>query len=164
MSNLLYYKKISFLEFVKFKKNLTQLIKSNLKNSFPKKKFFKKFLQIKKKKYHNSPIYIAYTICSKKKINIVGFMEVNHDKFTGVATIIWLVVEKNYQNKKIGSTLFKFFLKRKIKNIHKVRVFSFNKKKLICFYKNLGFKIEGKHINHWWKKTFISYGYKINNL
>jgi GNAT superfamily N-acetyltransferase len=88
-----------------------------------------------------------------------GILICNLDYNTGLATIIWVIVNGSLRKKKIGKTLIKKLLEilKKKNKIHKVRVFSY-KKEINSFYLSLNFKIEGVYRKHWFKNNFWSFG------
>ena len=88
-----------------------------------------------------------------------GILICNYDNDTGLATIIWVVVCKSFRKKKIGKNLIKKLITilRKNSRIHKIRVFSYQKK-INSFYLRLNFKNEGFYSRHWFKNDFWSFG------
>ena len=76
----------------------------------------------------------------------------------GVATIIWLMVDRRYQRRGFGSTLFKYAcrLYREM-GCHKIKL-TVSQKNTIRFYEIQGMQVEGFHKNHWWKMDMWSLG------
>ena len=141
------------------RKNLTKYLdysKKLIKDNINLSDFeFRNFSRQLKKFSYKSHIFLLSRI---GKIDN-GILICNFDTNSGVATIIWLIIDRKFQKKKIGSKLvFKIFqiLKKKPK-IHKIRVFSYTKKSN-NFYKKLNFHQEGFHPKHWYKKSYWSFG------
>lgn len=79
----------------------------------------------------------------------------------GVGTIIWLMVDKNYRNKKIGSYLLSL-AKQFYQNLgcHKIKLTA-PTKRAKEFYLKQGMMLEGFHAKHWWKIDFWSLAQSI---
>lgn len=76
----------------------------------------------------------------------------------GVGTIIWVLVDKNIQQKGVGTRLFKtakMWYKRK--GAHKIKL-TVPDKSTVDFYLKQGMNLEGEHLNHWWNLNFWSMG------
>lgn len=79
----------------------------------------------------------------------------------GVGTIIWVLVDKNMQNKKIGTQLFKKASSwYKNKGAHKLKL-TVPERNTVDFYIKQGMIVEGEHANHWWNHKFWSMGLEI---
>ncbi len=76
----------------------------------------------------------------------------------GVGTIIWLLVDKQNQNKGIGGLLFKEACSQyKKKGAHKVKL-TVPDFEIVSFYIKQGMLLEGTHKNHWWGADFWAMG------
>jgi GNAT superfamily N-acetyltransferase len=76
----------------------------------------------------------------------------------GVGTIIWVLVDKNIQQKGLGTKLFdtaKVWYKKK--GAHKIKL-TVPDKSTVGFYLKQGMTLEGEHTNHWWNHNFWSMG------
>jgi len=74
----------------------------------------------------------------------------------GVGTILWVLVDKITQNKRIGTQLFeKASIWYKNKGAHKLKL-TVPEEKTIKFYTKQGMVVEGEHPNHWWNHKFWS--------
>ena len=79
----------------------------------------------------------------------------------GVGTIIWVLVDKKAQNKRIGSQLFRKASDwYKNKGAHKLKL-TVPEEKTVEFYTKQGMAVEGEHTNHWWNHKFWSMGLEI---
>lgn len=81
----------------------------------------------------------------------------------GVGTIIWLMVDKNYQNQKIGAKLL-CEAKHYYQNCaaHKIKL-TVHDEKAMKFYLREGFQQEALHKKHWWKMDFYAMMYFLSN-
>lgn len=142
-----------------YKKNLINLIKSEIKL---KKKIINLYVKdIKKISKKNSNKFLCIEANDQLTKKNFGSTLVNLDKSTGLATIIWIIVKKEYSSNGIGKLLiYKIQKLSKSKKIHKLRVFSYDKK-INIFYRKLNFKLEGFHPNHWHSLKFWSFGKKL---
>lgn len=136
----------------KFKIQLISLIKNNI--NFPNEVLKEYIKNLKKISSHNHLFLSA-----EYENNVIAELVCNVDNITGVSTIIWLVVLKDFQRKKVGNRLIKelLIILKKNKKIHKLRVFSY-KKKINEFYLKNGFQEEGFYKDHWFKYNFWSFG------
>jgi ribosomal protein S18 acetylase RimI-like enzyme len=76
----------------------------------------------------------------------------------GVATIIWLLVDKDLHGLGYGRRLFDEAKKNYTQlATHKIKLTVPNQN-TISFYKKLGMTEEGVHPNHWWNMTISSMG------
>jgi len=76
----------------------------------------------------------------------------------GVGTIVWLLVNKKFQNQKVGSELFKEAVNwYKERNAHKLKL-TVPEESTTKFYIKQGMMIEGEHKNHWWKNDYWTMG------
>ncbi len=81
----------------------------------------------------------------------------------GVATIVWVLVDRITQNKGLGARLFEKARQiYKDKNVHKIKL-TVPDEQTVKFYKKQGMVLEGIHRNHWWRHDFWSMGLEINN-
>lgn len=72
----------------------------------------------------------------------------------GVGTVVWLMVDPAFQNRKIGATLLKMAKEYyRALNAHKLKLTVHNSR-AVSFYQREGLVIEGEHINHWWGLNF----------
>ena len=80
-------------------------------------------------------------ILSFDKEKIVGYLIGNHH-FGGIATVMWIAVDDNYQGRGIGKKLFNNFISlSKKEGTHKINLTVTNKRN-IGFYEKLGFKVQ----------------------
>ena len=72
----------------------------------------------------------------------------------GVATIIWLMVDPEFQNNKIGSALLTH-AKNYYQSLgaHKLKL-TVQDKRAASFYEREGLHVECMHQNHWWNLDF----------
>lgn len=107
----------------KFKIQLISLIKNNI--NFPNEVLKEYIKNLKKISSHNHLFLSA-----EYENNVIAELVCNVDNITGVSTIIWLVVLKDFQRKKVGNRLIKelLIILKKNKKIHKLRVFSYKKR------------------------------------
>ena len=76
----------------------------------------------------------------------------------GVATVIWLLVDKDSQGLGYGRRLFDTAIDNYTHlDTHKIKLTVPNQN-TISFYKKLGMTEEGVHPNHWWNMTVSSMG------
>lgn len=79
----------------------------------------------------------------------------------GVATIIWVLVDQQLQNKGIGSLLFREACRvYEKKGAHKVKL-TVPDEQTVNFYLKQGMILEGVHKNHWWKSDFWAMGIQL---
>lgn len=72
----------------------------------------------------------------------------------GVGTIIWLMVDPEFQNNKIGSHLL-HYAKEHYQHLgaHKLKL-TVHDKRAASFYEREGLTVECLHQNHWWNLDF----------
>ena len=79
----------------------------------------------------------------------------------GVATIIWLLVNKKFQGEGYGRALFNAAKSQYLAmGTHKIKLTAPNKSTL-AFYQKQGMVKEGFHSNHWWNMDIFSLGIQI---
>ena len=125
-----------FLDF--FKKSIKNQFDEYSKKSkdfFLKKEWTKE--RIKNSIKNN---YVVFLLAFEKE-EIVGYLIGGHS-FGGIATVMWIAVDDNYQGKGIGKKLLKGFESIiKKEGTHKINLTVTNKNN-IGFYEKLGFKIQ----------------------
>ena len=128
------------------------------KNIFFKSKIINLYLKDLKKLSLKNHIFLL----SKINNQSAGILVCNNDNKTGIATIIWVIVDKKFQKQSLGKDLIKRLIQNLNKHkIHKLRVFSY-KKELNSFYIKMNFINEGFYKNHWFKNNFWSFGKLIS--
>jgi GNAT superfamily N-acetyltransferase len=76
----------------------------------------------------------------------------------GVGTIVWLLVDRNLQQKGLGTKLFEAAkVWYKLKGAHKIKL-TVPDKSTVGFYLKQGMTLEGEHLDHWWNHNFWSMG------
>lgn len=76
----------------------------------------------------------------------------------GVATIVWLLVDKTSQGTGLGKNLFEHACKHYLeRGAHKIKLTT-SEKQTTHFYEKLGMRQEGYHQNHWWRCDFWAMG------
>lgn len=125
-----------FLDF--FKKSVKNQFDEYSKKS---KDFFlkKEWTKTRIKNSIKSKIVIFLLAFDKEKI--VGYLIGGHH-FGGIATIMWIAVDEDYQGKGIGKKLLNNFISLlKKEGAHKINLTVTNKRN-IGFYEKFGFKIQ----------------------
>lgn len=93
--------------------------------------------------------------CAWQAEKIIGFVLGTLPE-GGVGTIIWLIVDKQFQSKGIGKLLLDQ-AKTYYRNLgaHKIKL-TVQSEKAIQFYLREGFEKEALHKKHWWQMDFWS--------
>lgn len=79
----------------------------------------------------------------------------------GVGTIVWLTVEKNHQNRRIGAQLLSMAKEHyRQTGAHKIKL-TVHDQKAVDFYIREKLVVEALHHNHWWNLNFWSMAYFI---
>ena len=134
------------------------LIDTTIDMNLESKTYFKKQWSVEKLKDQKDN-WIFLEAVDEKDI-IIGIL-MGTPLEGGVGTIIWVLVDNNYQKKGIGRDLFQNAINLyKLKGGHKVKL-TVPDEKTTDFYKKNGMRVEGFHSNHWWKQDFWALGIDI---
>ncbi len=97
-------------------------------------------------------------ICAWDDDNIVGMVSGTSAE-GGIGTIIWLTVDRKWQNQKIGAKLLEQAKSHyHAIGAHKLKL-TVHDKKAVSFYEREGMIIEALHPQHWWKLDFWEMAY-----
>lgn len=101
---------------------------------------------------------IWFFFVAKDKNKIVGFSDVRIEGKVGRSE--WSCVDKNYRRRGVGKALFKRKIQLcKNRSCHKIVADSrMNNREGIAFLKSLGFRIEARMRNHWFKQDYYYWG------
>ena len=76
----------------------------------------------------------------------------------GVATMVWLLVERAFQNQGMGTALFvRACNDYRAMGAHKLKL-TVSRSEALAFYAKQGMVLEGTHPQHWWQMDFWSLG------
>lgn len=147
------------VKIIKINKNTEKNFKTFSRGLIKKNIFFKsKIINIYLKDLKKFSLKNHIFLLAKINHQSAGILICNNDHETGIATIIWVIVDKKFQNQNLGKNLIKGLIQNLNKDkIHKLRVFSY-KKELNSFYTKMNFKNEGFYKKHWFKNNFWSFG------
>jgi GNAT superfamily N-acetyltransferase len=102
----------------------------------------------------------GYLLCGRCRTEVAGVLICTQPE-GGVATILWLIVGKNYRGGGLGSDLFQKACQwAKTAGCHKIKLTAASKE-AVRFYTQLGMKVEGFHRDHWWHMDFWSLGIQL---